>query len=261
MANLTKLEFIALHSSGKNYLSWVLDAEIHLDAMGLGDTIKEENKASKQNYARAMIFLRHHLDEILKIEYLTVKARYDWMHLRLQDFKSIYEYNSAMFKITSQLKLCGETNHENRPTGSEPLPEVNEAYVHHARHGKGRSPNLGRGRGRDYGQERNSFPGVNHLSNKNHNQKEKRKDEKREATWEGCFRCGGRGHYARDCRTPKHLVELYKKSLKKKVKNPEANFVSENQVDITHLDVEDFFTHPEGKIDHLIGDDSVNMKE
>ena len=132
MVNLTKLEFTALQSSGRNYLSWVLDAEIHLDAMGLGDTIKEENKASNQNCARAMIFLRHHLDEILKIEYLTVKdplvlwknlkerfdhlkmvihpkARYDWMHLRLQHFKSIHEYNSAMFRITSQLKLCGET--------------------------------------------------------------------------------------------------------------------------------------------------------
>ena len=73
MANLTKLEFTALQSSGRNYLSWVLDAEIHLDAMGLGDTIKEENKTSNQNCARAMIFLCHHLDEILKIEYVTVK--------------------------------------------------------------------------------------------------------------------------------------------------------------------------------------------
>ena len=36
------------------------------------------------------------------------KARYDWMHLRLQDFKTISEYNSALFKINSQLKLCGE---------------------------------------------------------------------------------------------------------------------------------------------------------
>ena len=79
-----------------------------------------------------MIFLRHHIDEISKIEYLTVKdpfvlwnnlkqrydhlkmvihpkARYDWMNLRLQDFKTIHEYNSAMFRITSQLKLCGDT--------------------------------------------------------------------------------------------------------------------------------------------------------
>ena len=84
-----------------------------------------------------MIFLRHHLDEGLKMEYLTVKdplvlwnnlkdrydhlklvvlpqARYDWIHLRLQDFKSISEYNSSMFKIISQLKLWGEniTDHD-----------------------------------------------------------------------------------------------------------------------------------------------------
>ena len=36
------------------------------------------------------------------------KARYDWLHLRLQDFKSVSDYNSAFFKISSQLKLCGE---------------------------------------------------------------------------------------------------------------------------------------------------------
>ncbi|XP_016737898.1 uncharacterized protein [Gossypium hirsutum] len=37
------------------------------------------------------------------------KARYDWMHLRLQDFKTVSEYNSELFKISSQLKLCGES--------------------------------------------------------------------------------------------------------------------------------------------------------
>nr|XP_027124298.1 uncharacterized protein LOC113740992 [Coffea arabica] len=99
--------------------------------MGLGNTIVEKNEFSNQDRAKAMIFLRHHLDEGLKSEYLTVKdtlvlwrdlkerfdhlklvvlpkARYDWLHLRLQDFKSVNEYNSAMFRITSQLSLCGE---------------------------------------------------------------------------------------------------------------------------------------------------------
>ena len=99
--------------------------------MGLGDTIKEGNVKSEQDKAKAMIFFRRHLHEGLKTEYLIVKdpstlwkdlkerydhqktvilpkARYDWLHLRLQDFKSVSEYNSAMFKITSQLKLCGE---------------------------------------------------------------------------------------------------------------------------------------------------------
>ena len=99
--------------------------------MNLGATIKEGNQASLQDRAKALIFLRHHLHEGFKNEYLTVKdpftlwsnlkerydhqktvilpkARYDWMHLRLQDFKTVSEYNFVLFKISSQLKLCGE---------------------------------------------------------------------------------------------------------------------------------------------------------
>lgn len=71
--NLAKLEFVVLDISNDNYLSWVLDAEIHLDSMNLGETIKENNDASPQDPAKAMIFLRHHLHEQLKSEYLTVK--------------------------------------------------------------------------------------------------------------------------------------------------------------------------------------------
>ena len=159
-----------------------------------------------------MIFLRCHLHEGLKAEYLTVKdplvmwnslkeryehqrmvilpkARYDWMHLRLQDFKYVSEYNSAIFRISSQLQLCGEKitdedmlektfsifhasnvllqqqyrekgfrkyseliscllvaeqnskllmkNHEARPTGSAPFPEVN-AETYHPYNGQSR---------------------------------------------------------------------------------------------------------------------------
>ena len=131
MSNLKKLEFVALDISRKNYLSLILDAEIHLDAMNLGNTTKEGNQASLQDHAKSLIFLRHHLHENLKNEYLTVKhyltlwnelkgrydhqktvilpkARYDWMHLRLQDFKTVSEYNFALFRISSQLMLCGE---------------------------------------------------------------------------------------------------------------------------------------------------------
>ncbi|KAJ4825064.1 hypothetical protein Tsubulata_034674 [Turnera subulata] len=109
MANLAKLEFEALDISGRNYLSWALDAEMHLDAMGLGDTIKSPQAVSGQDKAKDIIFLRHHLHDNLKTEYLTVKdpadlwknlkerydhlkmvilqkARYEWMLLRLQDF-------------------------------------------------------------------------------------------------------------------------------------------------------------------------------
>ncbi|XP_021723971.1 uncharacterized protein LOC110691361 [Chenopodium quinoa] len=298
MSNLAKLEFVALDITGKNYLSWMLDAEIHLDAKGLGETIKEANKATPQDKAKAMIFLRHHLHEGLKNEYLNVKdpqilwsnlkerydhqktvilprARYEWLNLRLQDFKSVSEYNSVMFKITSQLKLCGENitdaemlektystfhannivlqtqyrekgfkkyseliscllvaeqnngllmkNHESRPTGSTPFPEANvtthngketKSIDHSSSSGRGRGRGRGqwrgRGRGRGYGRSRGG-----HFTNSHSHQKLERRDGKEKSDTNICYRCGGKGHWSRVCRTPKHLIELYQESLKK----------------------------------------------
>ncbi|XP_068329655.1 uncharacterized protein [Pyrus communis] len=115
MANLAKLEFAALDITRKNYLTWVLDTKIHLEAGNLGDTIREES-SSFQDRAKAMIFIRRHLDQALKSEYLTVKdllalwnaLRNRYNH-RTTDFKSMAEYNPALFRITSQMKLCGDT--------------------------------------------------------------------------------------------------------------------------------------------------------
>ncbi|XP_074353069.1 uncharacterized protein LOC141692223 [Apium graveolens] len=193
MSNLTKFEITALDVTGKNYLTWILDAEIHLSAMGLGNIIKEGNKASEQDKAKAMIFLRHHLDEGLKTEYLVIKdpatlwknlkerynhqktiilpkARYDWLHLRLQDFKSVSEYNSSISNIESKdsqselisvLLLVEQNNeilmknHEARPTGSIPFPEANVVTSNEfgRRCGHGRGYGFGRGHvhGRSFG--------------------------------------------------------------------------------------------------------------
>ena len=54
MSNLAKLEFIALDTSGKNYLSWVLDTEIHPNEMNLGNTIKEGNDTFLQDHAKTV---------------------------------------------------------------------------------------------------------------------------------------------------------------------------------------------------------------
>ena len=43
MSNITKLEFVALDIIERNYLSWILNAKIHLDIMNLIVVIKEEN--------------------------------------------------------------------------------------------------------------------------------------------------------------------------------------------------------------------------
>ena len=70
MSNLTKLEFVTLDILGKNYLSWIFDVEIHLDAMNLGAMIKEGDQASLQDRTKTLIFLHHHLHEGFLFIYL-----------------------------------------------------------------------------------------------------------------------------------------------------------------------------------------------
>ena len=129
MSNIAKLEFPALEVTGKNYMQWTIDVEMHLASMGIRDTINFINDCSLQDKARAHVFLRKHIDEMLRIEHLNVsdpnvlwtrlKERFDhqreimlpngrneWITLRFQDFKKVNEYNSALFRICSQLKFC-----------------------------------------------------------------------------------------------------------------------------------------------------------
>ncbi|GAV85868.1 hypothetical protein CFOL_v3_29302, partial [Cephalotus follicularis] len=107
-----------------NYPSWVLDVKLHLGVKKLRHTIDEDNAASNEERATALIFLRYHIDDDLQYEYLTVenplelwqnlndrfghlkvvvlpKALNDWSQLRFQDFKTVSEYNSTLFKIVS----------------------------------------------------------------------------------------------------------------------------------------------------------------
>ncbi|XP_073130882.1 uncharacterized protein [Henckelia pumila] len=337
--------------------------------MGIENTIKDENNESPQNRAKAMIFLRHHLHDGLKIEHLTIKdpldlwnnlkeryshqktvilpkARYDWMHLRLQDFKSVSEYNSALFRISSQLKLCGEKitdddflektystfhasnvllqqqyrekgfkkyseliscllvaeqnnellmkNHEIRPTGANPFPEVNVAMHDEKRkqnktefgrgsgHGHGRGRDRGRGRGRGRERRRGRFHPYNrgheeprdysHINQKNTNYQKWGNGQAKKVeigqnnmpkkSENECYRCGIKGHWYQNCRTPKHLVDLYQAS-KEKARDIKTNFIYQGE-DLSQVssfsapfDVSDFFEDPDGRIDHLIGDGSV----
>ncbi|XP_049397206.1 uncharacterized protein LOC125861328 [Solanum stenotomum] len=140
MSNLSKLEFVVLDISGNNYLSWLLDAEIHLDAKGLGATITNGNTASSQDKAKAMIFLRHYLDEGLKVEYLTVKDPLElWIDLK-EMCDHLKQYHERGFKKYSKLISCLLVveqhntlllkNHEAHPTGTAPLLEANEVEAH-----------------------------------------------------------------------------------------------------------------------------------
>ncbi|XP_021843503.2 uncharacterized protein [Spinacia oleracea] len=160
-------------------------------------------------------------------------------------------------------------NHESRPTGSTPFPEAN--VTSHNRKEKYRANNSGRGRGQGRGQGRGKGRGRGRgngysrgrgqggssnkpyphqkWDNKDGNKQEK---DKSENVTNVCYRCGGKGHWSRTCRTPKHLVELYQQSLNQKGKKVETNLVYEDGEgdfgcgNTTHLEVADFLTTPEG---------------
>ncbi|KAL8141065.1 hypothetical protein V2J09_007086 [Rumex salicifolius] len=175
-------------------------------------TIMENSGASLQDCAKATILLRHHLHEDLKAQYLTIKspyelwknlkdrfdhqrtiilprARFEWMHLRLQDFKNISEYNSKMCRIVSTLRLYGEIvkeedmlekafstfhasnllhtclilaeennqlllhNHQNHPAGSAPIPDQSQVVpkANATSYQRGRWRGQGRGHYRNCG--------------------------------------------------------------------------------------------------------------
>ncbi|XP_070662202.1 uncharacterized protein [Malus domestica] len=117
MANLAKLDFVALDITGKNYLTWVVDVKIHLEAGNLGETINDEKSASSQDRAKAIIFIRHHLDEGLKSEYLTV-----------EDLLALWKLISVLLVAKQNNELLLK-NHQSQPTGSAPFPEVNAASL------------------------------------------------------------------------------------------------------------------------------------
>ncbi|KAI3446851.1 hypothetical protein Pfo_003516 [Paulownia fortunei] len=225
MLNLIKFEFITLDISENNYLTWTLDADIYFDAMNLGEIIKEGNEASLQDRTKAMIFIRHHFHDELKTEYLTIKNLYVlWKNLkeRYNHEKTIIlpKYNSTMFKITSQLKLCGESitdedmlektfsifyasnillQQQYRERGFKKYSELislNAAIVNNFGSSRYRGSGQGRGhsRGRSCGrgQEENGLQNKTLKTNENN-----------------YHRCGMKGHWRHTCRTSKHLIDLY----------------------------------------------------
>lgn len=290
MSGINSKEFAELTLDGSNYLTWAMDAKLSLTSMSLGQTINQPvagtDEPSAAEKAKALLFMRHHLNSALKVEYLTEEdpltlwqslkdrydqqrsvvlpqARSDWINLRFQDFKSVTAYNSALHRIVSLLKMCDQKvteadvidktlstfhptnmvlqeqyrharyakyselisvllvaekqnellmkNHSARSIGSMAVPEA-----HAITQSIGSSHGRGKGQG-NYGwkgKKRNAFKGKGKRRGKG---KEKsRTDSGTQARGKQgkCFRCGCEDHWSRNCRTPKHLVELYQQSTR-----------------------------------------------
>jgi hypothetical protein len=135
MPDIAKREFEVLAVDGSNYLTWATDVEIKLDGMSLDHTIVQpeagKDERTKPDKARALHFLRHHLHPNMKSEYMTERdplvlwqslkdrfsqqltivlprAQQDWITLRFQDYKSVAAYNSALHRIVTKMRLCGQ---------------------------------------------------------------------------------------------------------------------------------------------------------
>ncbi|XP_018461404.1 uncharacterized protein LOC108832412 [Raphanus sativus] len=293
MAKIANLDFSPLTVRGDNYLQWALDVEISLGAKGLEHCIVPQNKATKKENSKTLMLIRHHIQMRYDHQKTLILpgATYEWLHLRIQDFKSVNEYNSAMFKIVSKLRLCGETvtdkqllektfqtmsssnlllqqqyrqkeqnnelllkNSELRPPGSKPVPE-----------GRGSSYGRGRGRrghGRGRGQGGNSTgrnTPYDRPNQSNNGQGKSRgngtSSKPQNPASSPCHRCGMMNHWAKNCRTAKHLVDLYQESLKGK--NPEAHMVYKDGEDDFDHDKDDLMDFETSDILTMLNDDPV----
>ena len=114
-------------------------------------------------------------------------------------------------------------NHQSRPTGSTPFPEVNETSFDNNREYNGR----GRGHGRKRGGRTQNTPRKNttpyhrkgnYNETKQHGNGQGLQIKPPKTHEEKCLRCGMKGYWQRTCRMPKHLVNLYQASIKEKGK-------------------------------------------
>ncbi|XP_056853916.1 uncharacterized protein LOC130503259 [Raphanus sativus] len=281
MPNIANLDFEPLSVKGDNYLQWALDIEISLGAKGLEDCIVEGNESSKKDNAKALMMIRHHIEESLKAQYLTVnnpyelwkelKSRYDhqktvilpeaiyeWTHLRIQDFKQkgfkTYSALIACLLLAEQNNELLMKNNDLRPPGTKHVPDAhhasketkNNSEANHVQHDqRGRGSSFGRGRGRGgqwrgrgrggYGRGRyNPYERPNQFSNGRGRGRGSGSTSRQQNSGNSvCHRCGVSNHWAKNCQTPKHLVDLYQESIKGK--NLEAHMVyKDGEEDFDH---------------------------
>ncbi|XP_020258661.1 uncharacterized protein LOC109835076 [Asparagus officinalis] len=298
IAKIASVDFEVLDTAGKNYLSWHVDLKFHLRAQGLlatistpappapatgtGNAVNNVEVAttvivSDIDKAKAIIYIRRHIDRTLKAEYLTVEDpkelwtaledRYKhqkdlcgeevseermlektYTSFHEKDAILMQQYRERKFKKYSELHstlLMAEQNrelllatHNLRPAGSAPLPEAHmfssqkQKKKHKGKFNKGKAPKW---QARCPPQKNNPPQSSNSEGKKKWKKKTTELSSIPKNTWEDkCHRCGMTGHWSRNCRTPRHLQDLYLASQKSPVetnlveKQPSTQFTADD---------------------------------
>jgi hypothetical protein len=131
--NIQPLTFSKLEADGRNYLKWCINVKVYLvadDLEGILNYLVPDNFTASQK-SWALVFMRKHIDDSFEQQYLEIedpknlwrqlearfchgftiflpKARNDWANLWVSNFSDFSSYNNKLFKIVSQLHLCGE---------------------------------------------------------------------------------------------------------------------------------------------------------
>jgi hypothetical protein len=123
-------EFEELALDGHNYPTWTLDVKIrlafHMILPALSPPAEREVTFLDTYKYQTLFIIRNHLHHDLESEYvmekeshslwvalkghyehqkviLLLEANHEWIQIRLQDFKSIEDYNYALHKVCAKL--------------------------------------------------------------------------------------------------------------------------------------------------------------
>jgi hypothetical protein len=258
-----------------------MDIKISLAFRGMYEAIvppaKRQQELPPTHQYNTLYIIRHHIHPDLKSEYvleeepsvlwtalhnryeqqkdvILPEANHDWVHLCLQNYKFIGDYNHDVHKICATLKFCEkEPSNEDKiektltimlPSNkvlknqyrarnyqhySELIHDLLQEEKHdeltmrnHHQRPIGMAPlpevnYSSKGKDRVDGNKPSKNVGKFKKGKKNKHKKNKSKDQssgKGKKSFK-CHRCGGPNHIAKKCNIPQHLVDLYQKFLKK----------------------------------------------
>nr|AAT85780.1 zinc knuckle domain containing protein [Oryza sativa Japonica Group] len=145
-------------------------------------------------------------------------------------------------------------NHSARPTGSMAVPEAHANVV-----GNSRGRKRGHGEKKGKGKGSIKFKGKSKGKPRGKGELKKVTGESSGEKQDNCYRCGGRGHWSRNCHVPKHLVELYQQSMNEKKSQHESHFTIEPEAQIEKHD--DMLINVKDGGDVRMDDDWNNLLE